>query len=131
MRVDIRTRSDIELLVDTFYKSVLKDELIGSFFTEVIALDFEKHMPTMYDFWEMAVLDKMVYKGNPMLKHISLDKLSPLDEEHFDRWISIFSQTLDQLFEGPNANKAKQKAQTMKSLMLHKINLSRGRNFIQ
>ena len=131
MKVDISTRKDIELLVNTFYTSVLKDEIIGKFFTEVVVLNFEKHLPTMYDFWEMALLDKMIYRGNPMLKHISLDKLSPLSEEHFDRWIALFSATLDQLFQGPKAELAKQKAKSMKSLMLHKIKLSRGPGFIQ
>jgi len=131
LKTDIKSRKDIELLVDTFYKSVLIDDLIGKFFTEVVVLDFEKHMPTMYDFWEMALFDKMVYRGNPMLKHISLDKLSPLQEVHFDRWLSLFSATLDDMYEGPKVELAKQKALSMKRLMLHKINLSRGDYFIQ
>lgn len=131
MKVDIGSREDIELLVDTFYKKVLQDETIGKFFTEVVSLDWDKHIPIMYDFWEMALLDKMIYRGNPMLKHIALDKLEPLQEMHFDQWILVFSETLDQLFQGSKVELAKQKASSMKALMLHKIKQSRGGYFIQ
>lgn len=131
MKEDITNREDIELLVNAFYKKVLADKIINHFFKEVIKLDWKKHIPVMYDFWEMALLDKMIYRGNPMLKHIALDKLSPLQEKHFDQWILLFSETVDSMYTGPKAALAKQKASTMKSLMMHKIELSRGGNFIQ
>lgn len=131
MKEDITSREDIELLVNAFYKKVLADKIINHFFKEVIKLDWKKHIPVMYDFWEMALLDKMIYRGNPMLKHIALDKLSPLQEKHFDQWILLFTETVDAMYTGPRADLAKQKANTMKSLMMHKIELSRGGNFIQ
>ncbi len=71
---DIQERKDIELLVDEFYKKVLKDDVIGHFFTEVVQLDWEKHIPIMYDFWETTLLGNIKYKGNPMVKHIELSK---------------------------------------------------------
>lgn len=128
---DINSRRDIELLVDAFYKVVLVDDFIGIFFTEVIKLEWEKHIPIMYNFWEMALLDNMVYKGNPMLKHIAIDKISKLEPAHFDRWIKLFSGTVDKMYQGPKAELAKQKANTMKTLMLHKIDQSRDGYFIQ
>ena len=128
---DINSRRDIELLVDAFYKVVLVDDFIGVFFTEVIKLEWEKHIPIMYNFWEMALLDNMVYKGNPMLKHIAIDKISKLEPAHFDRWIKLFSETVDKMYQGPKADLAKQKANTMKTLMLHKIDQSRDGYFIQ
>lgn len=131
MKTDIASRDDVILLVDHFYKRVLEDDLISKFFTEVVVLDWDKHIPVMYDFWEMALLDKMVYKGNPMLKHIALDKTSRLEEAHFDRWIALFEVTLDHLFAGPKVALAKQKASSMKMLMLHKIEQNRGDYFIQ
>ena len=131
MERDISSRDDIILLVDTFYEKVLKDEVISEFFTKVVPIDFNKHMPTMYDFWEMVLLNKMVYKGNPMLKHISIDKKSKLEEKHFDRWLLLFNETIDKLFIGPKVELAKQRALSMKALMLHKIDLSRGDHFIQ
>ena len=51
-------REDIILLVDTFYKSVLQYDRINYFFTDVAQLDFEKHMPRMYDFWGTTLFEK-------------------------------------------------------------------------
>ena len=131
MKEDISSREDVVNFVNAFYKQVLVDDHINDFFTNVVKLDLAKHMPVMYDFWEMALLDKMVYKGNPMLKHIAIDKLARLEQSHFERWERLFSETLDQLHEGPKVDLAKQKVSTMKSLMLHKIKQSRGDYFVQ
>jgi hemoglobin len=34
----------------------------------------------------------------------------PLKKAHFDRWLALFNQTLDELFEGELASQAKQRA---------------------
>lgn len=44
---DISSRQDIALLVNRFYKQVLLDKIIGNFFTEVVPLDWEVHIPIM------------------------------------------------------------------------------------
>ena len=51
-RKDIEGRADIEILIDAFYTKVKKDEVIGHFFTEVVQLSWEHHIPVMYNFWE-------------------------------------------------------------------------------
>lgn len=114
-------RSDIQTLVDAFYQKVLNDDLIGYFFTEVIQLDFEKHMPKMYDFWETTLFHKAIYKGNPMQVHKDLNGKSPLKKEHFDRWVQLFLETIDELFEGEKAELAKQRAQSIALMMQIKI----------
>lgn len=118
---DIENRKDIENLVDNFYKLVIKDELIGSFFTKVVVLDWEKHIPVMYNFWETIVLGNITYKGNPMLKHISLSQKKAIKEEHFDRWLKLWESTLSQYFQGPKANEALNRAQQIAELMKFKI----------
>lgn len=80
---DLKNRDDIELLVNEFYKKVIDDEIIGHVFTEVVQLDFEKHIPVICDFWETTLLGQMKYKGNPMLKHIELNKKEPLRAKTF------------------------------------------------
>lgn len=47
---DISSREDIQLLVDSFYKQVLKDEVIGHFFTTVVKMEWDIHIPIMVDF---------------------------------------------------------------------------------
>ncbi len=120
-KLDIQTRSDIELLVNMFYKKVQKDEVISHFFNDVVVLDWSKHIPVMYDFWESILLDKHNYKGNPMPAHISLNEKSPMKKEHFDRWIQLFSSTVDELFSGEKAEQAKTRALSIATVMQIKI----------
>lgn len=131
MKTDIQSREDIIILVDTFYKKVLEDNLISHFFNDVVKISWENHMPIMYNFWESVLLDNPVYKGNPMTKHIALDEKSKLEKKHFDRWELLFYETLDEMYEGDKVALAKQRVQQLKGLMLYKIGKSREDYFIQ
>lgn len=118
---DIEDRKDIELLIDSFYQKVLQDKTISHFFTKVVQLDFEKHMPKMYDFWETTLFHTTSYKGNPMEVHKALNEKSPLKKEHFNTWVSLFNETTDKLFRGTNAEIVKQRAQSIAMVMQLKI----------
>ncbi len=118
---EIEGRNDIEFLVDTFYRKVLSDEVIGVFFTEIVQLDFDKHMPVMYDFWESTLLGHMKYRGNPMIKHIQLNALKTIEDKHFDRWLSLWAQTVRSHFKGEKAEEAIVKSRQIASLMKIKI----------
>ncbi|WP_131539049.1 group III truncated hemoglobin [Pedobacter nototheniae] len=124
MKKDILNRTDIILLVDTFYKRVEQDITIGPIFTQVANVDWAHHLPKMYDFWESVLFGKAVYKGNPMIKHFELKHKATLQEEQFNTWKAIFYQTVDDLFEGENAETIKQKAQSIADLMHFKLNAS-------
>lgn len=119
---DIQDRKDIKFLVDTFYKKVLQDKIIGHFFTKVIELDLEKHMPKMYDFWETTLFHTANYKGNPLQVHLDLNHKSDLEKKHFDRWLELFNETVDELFSGEIANLAKTRALSIATVMQLKIN---------
>lgn len=131
MKKDIENRADIELLVDTFYIKVKVDKVIGHFFNEVVNLSWDVHMPIMYNFWEGVLLHTAAYKGNPMQVHIALDKKSAMAQSHFDRWLKLWDETVAELFEGPVALQAKQKAQSMAFLIHAKTMKSREEGFIQ
>jgi hemoglobin len=131
MKRDIETTGDIKMLVDAFYKKVIPDAEIGYYFTTVIKLDWNIHIPVMYSFWETVLLGKLSYKGNPVKQHIELDKKEKLLPAHFERWLYLWAQTIDEYFEGLKAAEAKQKAETMARLMLLKIDDSKNRNFVQ
>ena len=45
---DITKREDVEILVNKFYDKVIKDDLIGFFFTDIAKIDLSKHLPKMY-----------------------------------------------------------------------------------
>ena len=131
MKKDITNKEDIKQLVDTFYTKVKVDPVIGFFFTEVIQLKWDVHIPIMYDFWDTILFGNMGYKGNPVLKHVELHQKHPLDQKHFDRWLELFSETLDELFEGKITETAKSKASTMAQLMIYKIGQTGKPGFVQ
>ncbi|PWS31364.1 group III truncated hemoglobin [Pedobacter paludis] len=122
MKADIKNRADIIILVDSFYTKVQKNLAIGPIFTDVVKVDWNHHLPKMYDFWESILLGKAIYKGNPMLTHFAINNKASLREEEFDTWKRIFFETVDALFEGENATTIKQKAQSIADLMHFKIN---------
>lgn len=105
---DIAGDPEIRLLVDTFYESIRKDDLLGSVFYERVE-DWSKHLPTMYAFWGTMLFGKKEYEGNPISKHMDL----PVDHLHFERWVCLFIETVDQLFSGPKAEQAKAAAKSI------------------
>jgi hemoglobin len=121
MKNDITNKSDIKLLVDTFYDKVKANSTIGNIFNDIAKVDWQYHLPKMYSFWASLLLDEHSFSGNPMLKHIELSKLTPMTEIQFSEWLLLFTQTTDELFEGKKADEAKTRAANIARLMLHKI----------
>ena len=107
---DIRTREDVERLVESFYAQATADDTIGHLFTDVARVDFARHLPLMYDFWETLLFGVRKYRGNAMRAHFDLNDRVPLVAEHFRRWLQIWEGTVDALFAGENAESAKEKA---------------------
>lgn len=118
---EIENRKDIEMLMEAFYHKALADEVIGFFFTEVAPLKMETHMPLIVDFWETVLFDKALYKGNVLHVHQHLHALSALRDEHFTRWVSLFTQTVNESFAGEKAEMAKQRAESIATIMRIKI----------
>ncbi|UYQ94030.1 group III truncated hemoglobin [Chitinophaga horti] len=118
---DISTREDLLLLVNEFYRKATIDPVIGHFFTEVIKLDFSEHIPLIASFWENILLDGTSYKGGTMVKHIMLNRLSPMQPEHFERWLGLWEQTVTSHFEGPKALEAVNRAHSIAGIMQFKV----------
>lgn len=121
MRSDIQNRGDIEQMVDSFYAQVRVDPLLGGIFNGVIRDRWPEHLEKMYRFWETVLLDKRTYQGSPFLPHAHM----PVGEEHFNRWVQLFNETVDSLFEGPKAEEAKWRAGRMAMMFWSKIKFHR------
>lgn len=121
MKKDIRNRIDIELFVNNFYDRVKTDPVIGYIFTEIAKVNWERHLPVMYNFWENALFYSGTYKGNPLELHKHLHRVMPLEPLHFDQWIRIFNETMDELFDGPKAGLAKERAYSIAQIMQRNI----------
>lgn len=120
---DIENREDIMLLVNTFYEDVKADKTIGHIFTKVVAVDWDAHLPKMYNFWESVLLGG-TFNGNPMQAHIALSKQTEMGNEQFDAWQQIWDKTIDKLFTGHKAMEAKTRANNIAQLMLYKIKMA-------
>ena len=121
MNRDIGNRKDIEQLINAFYEKVREDELIGFIFNDVAKVNWQKHLPVMYDFWDNIIFYTNNYNGNPMMVHMHLSRRTPLTKEHFERWLKLFTGTVDELFQGAKATTAKEKAQSIANIMQVKI----------
>lgn len=118
---DIENRQDIAKLVNSFYETVKTDPVIGHFFTEVVHVHWDEHLPKMYDFWESIVFGSGNFKGNPMARHFQISQIAPIETTHFNHWLKLWTENADRLFAGQNTEQIKQRAQNIAGLMDYKI----------
>lgn len=108
---DITERADLSKLVRTFYVRIRKDDLVGPIFNAHIK-EWDHHMEHITDFWERNLLGTTEFYGNPGMKHMQLDDKqdNTIEAGHFERWLSLWYATLDDLFVGAKAEEAKERA---------------------
>jgi hemoglobin len=124
MSKPIITIDDIHLLVDTFYIKVREDELLKDIFNSVIGEKWPEHLDKMYRFWQTILLEEHTYFGSPFAPHAKL----PVQLEHFDRWLKLFTQTIEELFTGEKATEAIWRAQKMAEMFHYKIQYYQNSN---
>jgi hemoglobin len=107
---DIVNRADIAGLVEEFYRRAFADELLGPIFIDIARVDLAAHLPVMCDFWESALLHTGRYHGNALRPHQRLHAQVALTPTHFQRWLALWSATIDQRHRGERAELAKQTA---------------------
>jgi hemoglobin len=121
MKNDITSKADIKTFVDAFYAKMHSDDLVGKVFMEVMQVDFSKHLPKMYDFWEMLLFQGTDYQGAPMRPHLEINQIHPISPAHFERWLSMFRETLRDLFEGHKTEEAIAKAENIAATWAYKL----------
>lgn len=114
---DIKTIEDIQLLVNTFYDRIRKNELLGPIFDGIIQNKWPEHLEKMYRFWQTVLLEEHTYFGSPFPPHAKM----PVNKTHFDQWVGLFSMTVDELFVGETANRAKWQGERMATMFQYKI----------
>ena len=108
---DIESRADCERLVRAFYGRALEDPIIGFIFVDVAKLDLEAHVPRITSFWETILLGAQSYGGGAFRPHAQLHAKVTLRKGHFERWLGLWCDTVDELFAGDRAELAKAHAQ--------------------
>ena len=122
MKKDIEGRDDIYLLVSLFYKKLLSDELMIHFFEDFKnPVHLEEHLQVLVDFWDNIIFYSGGYRKNAMQPHIEMQKQKPFSSQHFDRWLSSFNESVDELFEGENSHVIKSRALSIATVMKIKV----------
>ena len=107
-RAEIRHRANvigideayISLLVDEFYRRIRADKTLGPIFEEAIGDRWDYHLPRMKSFWASVALNAGTYSGQPVPAH---KKLSQVEQSHFQTWLALFRQTLQDTAPTPEA----------------------------
>ena len=115
---DLSAAVDVEQLIDAFYTNARPDPLLAQFFTDV---DWPHHTRRIVAFWKAILFGDPKYQGDPMSAHIQLHRRLPMAQRHFDRWLELFTGTVDELFVGPKAEGAKNRARSIAAVMAHKV----------
>lgn len=100
MKYDTITRDNVRQLVDAFYGQVRDDELLGPVFLKALGDDWDPHLERLSEFWSTIVLGTRSFHGNVYGTHMQLNGIEP---EHFRRWLDLFGQTANELFEAEQA----------------------------
>ncbi|UKJ06841.1 group III truncated hemoglobin [Solitalea lacus] len=128
-KTDIQNFSDIQLLVNNFYGRIQADELLGPIFNAVIQNNWPQHLEKMYTFWNTVLFSEPGYTGSPFPPHAKL----PIDKLHFDHWLSIFKETVNENFAGVKADEAIWRGERMAEMFNFKLEHFKqsGNKFIQ
>jgi hemoglobin len=121
MKNDIEDRADVELMVDTFYGKVKESEILGFIFDDVAKVNWETHLPKMYNFWATMLLHERTFLGDPMSRHLELSERTEMSIVQYNEWLSLFHETVTDLFEGIKADEAKMRAERIARVMLSVI----------
>jgi len=121
-RKDIATMEDIQLLVDTFYGKIRIDPLLGGIFNGVIKDRWPEHLEKMHRFWQTVLLGEHTYFGSPFPPHAQL----PVQQKHFNAWLKLWHETVDEHFTGEKADEAKWRGDKMAAMFLSKIEYYRN-----
>ncbi len=103
LKSDILGRPDIITLVDAFYRKVRADGPLGHVFDGVAKVDWDTHLPKLYNFWDTVLFRAGTFRGNPLVVHANLLAETDMGWPLFERWLELFRQTVDELFAGENA----------------------------
>lgn len=115
---DIETLDDIKKVVNGFYGKVRHDELLGPVFEEKIGDNWDRHLDTMHRFWQTVLLQQgQTYTGNPFSKHAEL----LIGKEHFERWLQLWKETLQENYEGPVTTDAIERSYKMAQVFQVKL----------
>ncbi len=116
-RPDLDSREQVELFVDAFYERLLADPVLAPIFLNVAEIDLAVHLPHIKNYWCKLLLGENAYHRHTMNIHRAVHHKRALSGDDFRRWLDLFVGTLDEGFQGPKADRAKQVATSIAANM--------------
>lgn len=119
------TYENIEKMVIVFYKKTLEDKQLAPYFIKALGKDIEnktwqEHIELLSDFWATMVIDEYnEYNGTPYSIHDNMG----IEKRDFARWMKIFSNTLDEIYEDKPKQKFLKVALIMKDSLSKRLKL--------
>ena len=110
MLTDLDTPDEIARFIDAFYAKVLKDQQLAPIFIDVAGIDLDVHLGHIRQYWEKLLLGATDYRRHTMNIHRALHAQRALTAADFTRWLALFEETLDERYQGPRAERARQVA---------------------
>lgn len=118
MKNDISSREDLYIIVKEFYIKLLDNNVLFHFFEKFQNKNtLEKHLGILVDFWDNILFYSGTYNKNAMQPHVMLHKKKPFAKQHFEIWLKLFNQSVDENFSGINANTIKTRALSIATIM--------------
>lgn len=92
----------IHSVVYSFYDYIRSDILLAPVFNQRISeAEWPIHLDKMCAFWSSSLLRTDRYKGRPLPPHLNIPELN---DAHFERWLSLFHQTVSEMCCGETRN---------------------------
>lgn len=118
---DLDDPDQIAEMVRRFYADVAQDDLLGPMFNDVARVDWSEHLPKLTAFWCRALLGQPGYVGNPFQAHANVHRQRAFSAAHFERWLSLFHETLETGWIGPSADRAAELADNVAAVHSHHL----------
>ncbi len=113
---DTITEENITTMVYTFYARIRRHETLGPVFNNRLEGRWKLHQENMVDFWSNVLLRTGRYFGNPLVKHRNV---SAIQRGHFDEWLELFRETLEEIYTPETVDKIHLAAQRMAGGLTH------------
>jgi hemoglobin len=107
---DLDSRENVESFVDAFYRRVLVDAVLAPIFLDIAGIELGVHLGHIKDYWCKLLLGERDYQRHTMNIHRELNGKRSLEPEDFERWLCLFTATVDEDYAGPGAERAKRVA---------------------
>jgi len=118
---DLDSVEQIEEMVRRFYRVVAQDELLGPMYNKVARVDWSVHVPKLASFWCRALLGIEGYEGNLSLAHERVNAVAPYTPRHFQRWLELFHETVEEGWAGPYTARALRLAHHVAEAQEHRL----------